>query len=245
MAYGTLDCVTKKLEALNPQPDPFPDPEEIQGWLDFATTLIDNYTGQWFEPRDIDEKLDGTGSPLLQLPINFIKLDTLEIYRVSGSYSSIFDTTQGKQVLDKAFTSDEYNLKSGKGLKDWRYLPSICLNLGIFPRGCDNVHLVGSAGFVENDGSTPAQINWAACQIAFYCFLKEQEAQDANNPNGGGQWGVGPKIREFTDGHEIEWSDAHVVAQNPDELLIGLFGGNAKLRQVLEFYRRPLTVTCP
>lgn len=119
-----------------------------------ASRMIERATGRWFEPRDLDLHLDGKGSQALRLGHAIIsitsvaiddtdlELTDLRIYnrRVTENLLSPDDREDPRIELYNSYESD---LISG--------YPST------WPRGQQNIHVVGSFGYTEYDGSSTGQ----------------------------------------------------------------------------------------
>lgn len=101
-----------------------------------ATALIDRVTGWFFEPRSTTFRLDGRGTPSLELPVPPIRITQLAL---------------GGEDLSLAF---EDLVVAGAPVPSGVQGPRLTLRHGqTFPRGHGNVAVAGRWGFTEEDGS--------------------------------------------------------------------------------------------
>ena len=122
--------------------------------LEEARSLIDRLTGWFFEPRALTLRLDGRGTPSLELPVPPLRLDGLEI--VNGAP---LGTTPDLLVIVGAPVLPGFDA------------PRLTLRYGRrFPRGRGNVVATGLWGFTEADGTalgrTPPAIRRACLLLA-------------------------------------------------------------------------------
>lgn len=137
-----------------------------------ATVLIDTLTGQWFEARTCTFRLDGPGAPTLFLRVPVISVQEI---RIDGQPIDLAEVVVYNSVQD-------------------RRNPRLYYAPG-FPKGKGNVEVVGSFGYVEQDGSTPELIKYACRRIVISNLapLTDKDAQEEKK-----------RVRiasETTDGH--------------------------------------------
>lgn len=119
--------------------------------LEEATRTIDRLAGWFFEPRQATLRLDGRGTPSLELPVPPIRMERLT---VEGQELSL--APEGLVVVGAPV---------GPGFDG----PRLTLrHKRVFPRGQGNVIAEGRWGFTEEDGSpegrTPLSIR-RACML--------------------------------------------------------------------------------
>lgn len=104
--------------------------------IDEATRLIDRVTGWFFEARDATYRLDGRGTPSLELPTPPIRVTRLTIHDVEQSLLPADLVVVGAPVR-AGFDGPRVTLRRGR----------------VFHRGHGNVRLEGRFGFTEDDGT--------------------------------------------------------------------------------------------
>ena len=128
------------------------DDERLAALIEEASRLIDRVTGWFFMPRLCSFRLDGRGAPTIEPPSPPIELDTLA---VSGSKLSLVP----ESVLvvgapaQPGFDGPRITLRHGRS----------------FPKGNGNVHVEGTFGYTEEDGTshgrTPLEIRRACMML--------------------------------------------------------------------------------
>jgi hypothetical protein len=103
--------------------------------LDEATRLIERVTGWFFEPRPATLRLDGRGTPSLDLPVPPIRLDRLRI-----------------GAADLAFGEEDL-VVVGAPVGPRFDGPRFTRRYGVFPHGRGNVAAEGLWGYTEDDGT--------------------------------------------------------------------------------------------
>lgn len=173
--------------------------EQLDELIKVASSYIDSVTGQWFEAREKVIRLDGRGGKNLVLPVF---LSAVDYVQVSG------------EVID------DYVLYNRM---DDRVYPKIFRNRG-WPLGRLNIEVSGTWGYVEEDGSTPADIKRAAMKLALYNFpsLSDVDAHEEKNLRGS-------LISETTDGHSYTLSEGAVTSG---------ITGDAEIDEILRRYVR-------
>lgn len=193
----------------------------IAMWQQF----IDEATGQWFNSRDLDFKIDGTDAGVLWLKPPIISVSALY---VNGDFAT-------------ALNSDYYVVYNnlGNGVRDDRKDPKITTSdlgsddlftrmgwAGRFVKGRKNQRIVGAFGYVEADGSTPKLIKRAVQKMVV-------KTLSASNPLSPGASPAGPLIGETTDGHTVRY--ASMVSGRK----LGTIGitGDPEVEAIIQMYR--------
>ena len=198
MSYCTVD----DLRAEGVSEEDYSD-EQLENSIADSCDFIDRVTGQWFELRGMVIKLDGRGGRNLVLPI-FLR----EVYRVKIGLDEIDDYVLYNRMEDRAY-------------------PKIFRRAG-WPRGKQNIEVSGLWGSVEEDGTTPPAIKWAAMKLAIHNFpaLSDSEAQKEKNLRG-------MLVSETTDGHSYNLSDGAV-----SDAYSGAITGDTEIDRILRSYMR-------
>lgn len=138
----------------------------ISALLDEATRTIDRVTGQFFEPRQLTYRLDGRGTPTLELPVPPIRLDVLRVdfeghqpFPFISGYPFEFSLDPAGLVVFGAPVRSDFD-----GAR-------LTLRHGLFfPKGHGNVSAAGLWGYTEDDGTsagrTPLVVKRACLLLA-------------------------------------------------------------------------------
>lgn len=117
--------------------------------LDEATRTIDRATGQYFEPRLAKFRLDGRGTPTIELPVPPARLDALRVdyedrqpfpFIAASPFDFLLDPSTLVIVgapVGPAFDGARLTLRHGL----------------LFPKGHGNVIAAGLWGYTEDDGT--------------------------------------------------------------------------------------------
>jgi len=203
MGYTTIEALRAAgiTEAMLSDEDA---PEKIDYW----SSEVDRLTGQFFESREVDTMIDGSGGAMLLFRVPIISISA--IYR---NDSTVAEDPANYVVYNRRQPDDRKNPKIV--LKN---LPggSFCATGGarrIFQEGVQNQRVVGTFGYTEEGGETPLPI--ARAVILLIANDLETLADPDREPAG-----VSQRIkREVTDGHSITYagvSDAYTPTGIPE-----------------------------
>ncbi len=165
--------------------------ERLQALLNDASEYIDRYTGWWFEPRTKTLTFDGDGCECLWLPAPIVSLTSVSI---SGT------------TLDLASVLQYGTAASGQELRAAR-LARVGSSIGLYPvsvsttwpRGRRNITVVGSFGYVKEDGTSPPT------EIRDVCIrLALRSLRPIADPIGAAERRATSVYRETTDNHSYE-----------------------------------------
>lgn len=205
---------------------------KIEDLIKQSMQVIDRATRQFFNKRTGTFKIEGNNTPVLFLNVPIIEITKLTI-------------NSDAQVLYEGELKDFVAFKGRQAPQDDRWNPKINLNIGrgrdsIFARPLTNrvfckgtlTEIQGSFGFLEEDGSTPSQI-----QLATKLLVIEQ----INNPIADTETAeTGPLRRTRVDLHEKEFFDPRPVSQSSTK---ASETGNAKVDRIIAKYRTPMMIT--
>ena len=191
------------------------------GWQQW----FNHRTGQFFIPRELDFKIDGDGSRVLWLPFPVIELTALYI----NESTTALDPTS-YTVYNRYFPQDD---RKNPRIKLKGQTSSIYGYSGnLFSVGDQNQRLVGTFGYVEEDGSTPHLVKREILTLI-----------NATKENmGDGEIDVlksGRIIEEVTDRHRVRYADLW------DKLKSWQPTGLTEVDEALRIYRRPVHVGAP
>lgn len=173
MAYCTIQDIREEGITVEQASD-----SKLYMLIELATSFIDGVTGQWFEPRPMELRLDGNDSEILLLPVFLISISVKGV-RINGQAISDF------RIYNRFWPDDRFN-------------PQIYREAG-WPFGKQNIIIDGVWGFVEKEGEghrTPTLITQAAKRLVIRELpaLGDVDAQDARQRV--------RIVQESTDGHQ-------------------------------------------
>lgn len=194
---------------------------------------VDQMTGQWFYPRDLEMILDGNGSKLLQLGVPIIRLDELYLNDGAVALEANFYTVYNRIVPDDR-RNPRIKLNDVARAGSDFYSMMVTGSASMFERGQQNQKLVGCFGFVEADGTAPTLIKYATKKLISMHTTKLG--------TGGGSSSAGPVVEEWTDRHRIRYSEKGLGSGSSS----GMSGtGDPELDLILSQYRRPTIIAAP
>ena len=190
------------------------------GWQDF----IEHRTGQWFSPKSLTLNLDGNGSRVMWFDIPIISIDALYI---NDDFDTAVDTDD-YVVYNRSRPDDRRNPRIKLKKKEGSIFDFALERK--FLVGDQNQRVVGSFGYVEEDGSAPFLIQRA---IMTLINLTKEQKGDAEID----QLAMGRKVEEVTDRHRIEFANTYnsLAAWNPT--------GLAEVDEAIKMYHKPAYIS--
>jgi hypothetical protein len=212
---------------------------EVNAAIDATKQLVDELTGQWFESRALTMLLDGNDTSILHLPVPVIGLTSLFI---NGDFDNAADP-DSYRVYNRTFPDDRRNPKIALFSEEERvdiFTPASVRERGpAFVFGKQNQKLVGTFGFVETGGLTPALIKRAQMKLV----MKFVSKLGPGSASLGAPLGpVGPVTTEMTDGHMQVFGPTMKALTKPGTLALT---GDPEVEEILKLYRRPIGYGVP
>jgi hypothetical protein len=190
------------------------------GWQDW----FEHHTGLWFHPRELELLLDGNGSRVMWLSVPIIELT--EVY-INDDFTNALSTDE-YTVYNRYFPEDDRKNPRVKLKRSTGDIFSGSSNQ-VFQTGDQNQKLVGTFGFVEEDGSVPFAVKRAIMTLI---------AVTASNMADGDIDAMrrGLVTEEVTDRHRIAFTDL------ADEIGVWSPTGWREVDMALQMYRRPASI---
>lgn len=197
---------------------------QIEAKIDHWMAFIDRQTGQWFNSRTLTMRVEGPNSNVLFFPVPNLTMTSIKLNSEANTADLTF-----------------FEIFNGRSLPDNRRNPMIKIvrrtgdifsgsaTLGrIFQRGFFT-ELAGTWGYLEEDGSTPLEIQRATLLLVF---------QDIQNPivDAASSSSSGAVKREETDLHEIEFFQPSESSSSGGE------SGNTDVDTILAKYKAPFGI---
>lgn len=194
----------------------------------YASRMIENYTGRWFEARQLTIDVDGHGGWQLQLPFPIVSIDEVSLLDREFPVTKVFTFDLDDLTI--------YNRHITQGLiegsNDDREDPK--LGNVYFPKGRLNVRLKGSFGYTDELGNTPTEIK-RACMLMVIRDSEKLGSKKRQSVLLGGL--AGPIKREVTDDHEYDLAIGNVMPGRT-----AFYTGDAEIDNLLLQFRRPISL---
>lgn len=208
----------------------------IAMWQQF----LERATRQWFEPRTLTIKFDGTDSDTIHFGVPIITITSLKV----NNSGAALDPSQYKVYSAAGYPDDRRNPRIkliGDG--DGADIFTAPMQFGKFKfrKGRQNQEIIGSFGFVEADGSTPLLIKRALSKLVIE-KLQLPLYQDPDCATALPPMLAGALKEEWTDGHRMVYATATPEARKP-----GLNGITAdqEIQDIIRMYRAPIGIATP
>ena len=144
----------------------------LQAKIAYVSKQIDRYTGRFFEPRELELVLDGTGRHGLLLDMPIIEIESIELVSDAfgaGSAPSEVDLDDvriyNRHMTGLVVPDDREDPRIEFLIYDKRYDENSirrAFRPGRWPEGTQNVVVTGRFGYTESDETTPVEIRRAA-----------------------------------------------------------------------------------
>lgn len=206
--------------------------DELNGFIDEAMSFIDRHTRQWFNARQATLRVFGWNAPLLHLYVPIISIDSILLNEDSPG-----------STLDPSV----YRIHNSRTTPDDRRNPRILLvrqDFDIFnlePRVFQaerTTKIVGTFGFLEEDGSTPLAIQRATLKLA---VLRAINTPGLSAKKTASKEGLGAIKRERTDLHETEYFSPEESVQSNASQSAGV-SGDSEVDSIIAAYRGPMII---
>lgn len=207
--------------------------------------VIERYCRQWFDERPADFRVDGTDSDTIHLGIPIITLSALYI----NDDTSPLDPTLYRIYTRREMPDDDrWNPRIKiRSLNDFADIYTAPIgNVQKFRKGRQNQRLVGTFGFTEADGSTPAAIKRALLKLVIQKVTTPLYVDPAGPPPPAPPPPImsGIVAEEQTDGHMIRYANVFDVAPRRADNMMDVIQ-DPEIRGLLKLYRAPIAMAAP
>lgn len=214
---------------------PYSDPR-VQKAIDRVERYIEDVTGNWFEVRDLTLTLDGSGCEVLPLPHPIISVTSVKIWGDEVSLDDIKVYNRHLQgVLDGDDRQDpkiEFNSEFIEEYYPW-YGKSRQAHRN-FPRGAQNIEIVGKFGFRDYDPLNPEGKSPEGLKIPALMLIPRFLEQVASK-RFYAAWRSHEVSRKSTRGTSCEFSSAVTLGK-----VYGGLTGDPYIDDLLSLYVRPV-----
>lgn len=218
----------------------------IDTWQQF----LERACRQWFYPRALDFRFDGTDSDTINFGVPIISVENLWVnlgttqqqplpldptrYCVYSSAGGVQDDRRNPRIKIVAFEQ----------VRDIFTAPIVQPNTKLrFRKGRQNQRVVGTFGFVEPDGSTPRLIKRALTKLVVEKLASPiYVGASGTEPDPPPPLLAGVLASETTDLHSMTYQQAPFRARG-----VGLIGitKDQEVLDVIRLYRAPIGVATP
>lgn len=223
------------------------------GWLNgriaLAQAYVESYTGRFFEPRDLEIRVDGSGSKALFLEIPIISIDSITIDLVpnGGSDLELQISLDDVAIFNRHITQNLTAPDDRENPKieflsvydgELKRVTAISSTL-TWPRAKQNVVIAGAFGYTDFDagnpeGVTPALIRQATILLVLRNLRPKYQAIDDDGVSLGS---AGPITEMRTREQTVKRGSG---AQR--SAIQGAFTGDPEIDSILARYRRPARI---
>lgn len=220
----------------------FTDPPYSDSWITakiaLASKLIEKMTGRWFEPRQLDLTLDGTGSPALRFRDPIITITSVQIddTDVDTTDDITIYNRHVRQNLTRPDDRDDPRIEIVRDLSIHGY--TLGTELAWWWEGRQNIRVVGFFGYTDYDGTTygktPDLIKHL-CKLVVTRELAQLSDTDGRDDSRGRSRVKSHKTRHQT----ITWSDGGASGTVLSKMAMGLWTGDPEIDSLISMYRRP------
>lgn len=211
----------------------------IQTWQAF----LERACRQWFNPKTLIIKFDGTDSDAIHFGVPIISVDYLRVnglktdlqcslYKV---YNSIRYPDDRRNPRIKLVSEDELDI----------YTAPLIYGRMKFRKGRHNQEVKGTFGFTEEDGSVPLLIRRALTKLVVQKIANpifKADPGDDTVPLPPLLQGILKK--EETDGHSLEWTTAGGDIKPRAPGLIGITQ-DQEILDIIKLYKAPIGIATP
>jgi hypothetical protein len=202
--------------------------------ITLACNILERVTGRWFEPRDLDLTLDGTGNRALRFRDPIISVTTVELDGVAVDIDDLVVYNRHvAQNMTRPDDRDDPRIEINTGIVSGIY------STGRWPEGQQIIRVVGKFGYTDYDsgdveGQTPPLINHL-CKLLVVRelpFLSDRDAREDLR-------GRGRITQKKTRDQSITFGAGGATGGALSRLAMGLWTGDAEVDSLIAMYRRP------
>lgn len=236
-----------------PDPPDGPTDERVDDMLDLASSLIDEWTGWWFEPRSKVYVLDGPGdhrSLRFEAPIISIasvkRLDAsgTEIHTYDAEDYVVYNRHLSGGSDDRRDPRIEYQQEGPYAVDAFVYSdrPLQRSRVYTWPLGQQNIKVEGRFGYTDYDGVaaegvTPEGIvrlcRLLVLRVVWPLYSHADMAEEADRRRI-----VNEKTRDQSWSREFPWKDSALAHSTG----IGMWTGDPEIDRLIKTFQRPMAV---
>ncbi len=220
----------------------YPD-ADILAAIELWQQFLERACRQWFEPRTIVLKFDGTDSDTLHFGVPIVSIEHVKL----NDSVDILPADQYRVYNSRSYPDDRRNPRIKlRSLADFPDIFTAPISAGSlkFRKGRQNQEIKGVFGFLEDDDTTPGLIKRALCKLVI-----EKLTNPITVP--GGPVAVPPPpiiagalLEEVTDGHKRKYGDTIKFKERRPSPFQGLTQ-DQEILDIIKLYRAPIGIATP
>jgi len=218
------------------------DDAKVMAAIELWQAIIERACRQWFNPRTLILKADGTDSDALHFGVPIIDIEYLKL----NNSSDELDTGLYRVYNSRSYPDDRRNprIKLIGSERADIYTAPLCSRLR-FAKGRQNQEIKGTFGFTEEDGSTPLPIKRALLLLVIEKLTKPPYPGSSTTVTPPAI--IGGIIEEQTDEHRIRYGGAASTTGKISDRRPGLSGitANQEILDIIKLYRAPIGIATP
>jgi hypothetical protein len=215
----------------------------IETWQAF----LERACRQWFVPKQIILRADGTDSDTLHLGVPIINIDYIKL----NDNESELDPSAYRVYNGRTYPDDRRNPRVKLiNIDDTDiYTAPLCNRLR-FRKGRQNQEIKGTFGFIEDDGSTPRMIKRALTILVIEKLTKALYV-DPDDPSSSSSVTpppiMGGIVEEQTDDHRVRYGGTSSTTGSISQRKPGLTGitQNLEVLDIIKLYKAPIGIATP
>lgn len=214
------------------------DDDTVLATIDLAQQIIDRLTRQWFTPKTLQFKFDGTDSDAIHLAVPIIELEWLKINDSPNNLEPGYYRVYNQRTYPDDRRNPRIKLIGFRRDADIFTAPMMSSQFK-FRKGRQNNEMRGTFGFVEANGQTPMLIK-ESCKRVVVERLSNPAYGTSLIPPPAPPPGV--VAEEETDGHRLRYAVANLATRKS-----GVNGvvGDYFVQDALRLYRGPIGIATP
>lgn len=198
-----------------------------------ASQQIEMYTGRWFEPRNLDFRVDGRNARSIHLDMPIIEISNVYVGETEVALTDLIIYNRHMQGLTVPDDRDnprvellqtlDYDFSMGGAGLRW------------FPLGQQNVRLVGTFGYTDYDGTATGKIPLPITYACKLLTLRElMPMSDPSSAEAGMAWRT--QLLKTRDQQIGYWAPSSTAGNS--RTVTGAFTGDPRIDTILMRYRR-------
>jgi hypothetical protein len=215
----------------------------VLSYIETWQAFLERACRQWFVPKTIIMKFDGTDSDAIHFGVPII---SVEYMKINGSTTPL-DVNLYEVYNSMTYPDDRRNprikLIDAYQYRDIFTQPGHVGDL-LFRKGRRNNEIKGVFGFVESDMSTPKLIKRALLKLVVEKITKPIYVSDPSTLPVQPPPILGSILEEETDGHRIKYAQPGGEVSKRSPYLTGITQ-DAEIIEIIKLYRNPIGCATP
>jgi len=220
------------------------DDAKVLATIQLAQAFIERACRQWFIPKIIIVKFDGTDSDAIHMGVPIITIDYLKLNN-GGELSPDLYRVYNSRTYPDDRRNPRIKLVGPNEFRDIFIAPVTWGIRLLFRKGRQNQEVKGTFGFVEEDGTTPALIHHATCKLTVQKLSEPLFVAPGTVPSVPAPPPIlGPLIEEVTDDHKRKYGQPGGELKKSPAGLSGVTN-DQEILDIIKLYKAPIGIATP